>query len=491
MPASLTGERDLGMAPMLGGTAPTRKTPTDAEVVAKDRSAPVESRLGAFMQWVRQPENFIPLATGIAAATAAPTRNTFVALAQGLGAGAQAYQPVMQKQAELAKTKAETQEIQAATDVARAGIPTTAIISDAQGRTLGIRVYINGQPEIIAPGEFFRRQNAGERFQFVPGPAGVAETAAPAPGQQAVAAPEAVKPVITAPAATGAAQRPIYEVLPTDLAQSVIQRANDVQSTGIPSLAAAKENNPFTEQAISANAQRSNRQQRNILAKSFADLPPGQSGIFAEQIANPIFNWINSTLTSFGVSPEFLRENIRDPQDLANQQVINKITTQLAAQMQAEGGGVSLGKFTSLLESIPRLYNTKEGQAELVASIYTQAQRELDLDRFYNMYRDRLQTEGGLNAAQSGYAGRGLEAEFSRRQDPTYGIEKSVISKMFMDKVRTPDGQEVPLLSYVISQGGNIPVGLQRSIRDKYSKKDASGKVIYDASEILRYFGGG
>lgn len=482
-PASVSGSADLGMAPMLGGTM----KPTKAEVVAKDRSAPVESRMDAFLNWVRQPQNFIPLATGIAAATAAPTRNTFVALAQGLGAGAQAYQPVLKKQADIAQTKAETEQTQMQTAVARAGIPTSAIISDAQGRTLGIRVYVNGQLEIIPPGEFFRRQGAGERFQFVPDQAGAA------PGQPGQAPAPAVAAPSPAAAAVpvSAAQRPLYEAIPQDLAQGIIQRANDVQSTGIPALAAAKENNPFTEQAISANAQRSNRQQRNILAKSFADLPAGQSGIFAEQIANPIFNWINSTLTSFGVSPEFLRENIRDPQDLANQQVINKITTQLAAQMQAEGGGVSLGKFTSLLESIPRLYNTKEGQAELVASIYTQAQRELDLDRFYNMYRDRLQTEGGLNSAQSGYAGRGLEAEFSRRQDPTYGIEKNVISKMFMEKVKTPDGQEVPLLSYVISQGGNIPAGLQRLIKDKYSKKDASGKVIYDASQILRYFGGG
>jgi hypothetical protein len=479
-PASVSGAADLGMAPMLGGTV----KPTKAEVVAKDRSAPVESRMDAFLNWVRQPQNFIPLATGIAAATAAPTRNTFVALAQGLGAGAQAYQPVLKKQADIAQTKAETEQTQMQTAVARAGIPTSAIISDAQGRTLGIRVYVNGQLEIIPPGEFFRRQGAGERFQFVPDQAGAA------PGQPGQAPAPAVAAPSPAAAAVpvSAAQRPLYEAIPQDLAQGIIQRANDIQSTGIPALAAAKENNPFTEQAISANAQRSNRQQRNILAKAFADLPPGQSGIFAEQIANPIFNWVNSTLTSFGVSPEFLRENIRDPQDLANQQVINKITTQLAAQMQAEGGGVSLGKFTSLLESIPRLYNTKEGQAELVASIYTQAQRELDLDKFYNMYRDRLQTEGGLNAAQSGYAGRGLEAEFSKRQDPFYTTEKELISKMFRQQMKGPDGQPISLLSYLIKKGGVLSPKELESFQNQFKAYNKNG---YDVARILRYFGGG
>jgi len=141
-----------------------------------------------------------------------------------------------------------------------------------------------------------------------------------------------------------------------------------------------------------------------------------------------------------------------------------------------------------LLESIPRLYNTKQGQAELVASIYTQAQRDLDLDRFYNMYRDRLQTEGGLNAAQSGYAGRGLEAEFSRRQDPYYGIEKELISNMFMQRIKGPDGQPISLLSYLIKKGGSLT---PKELEDFQIQFSAYNKDGYDVSRVLRYFGGG
>jgi hypothetical protein len=492
-PASLTGAQDLGLAPMLGGTV---KPMTAAEAVAKDESAPTESRMSAFLNWVREPQNFIPLATGIAAATAAPTRNTFVALAQGLGAGAQAYLPIQQRQAELEQTKAETGVKRVEAAVGAAGIPSSAIILDTQGRTLGIRVYVNGRLEIIPPGDFFRRQNQGEKFQFAPdipgvtSPEGAAPTGAGAPATTVVAAVPGAPVAPAAPAAVTAqaATRPLYEEIPTDMSSGIIQRANDVQSTGIPALSQLKESNPFSGQAVAANAQRQNRQQRNILAKAFADLPPEQSGIFASEVANPVFNWVSSTLTSLGVSPEFIAENIRDPKDLANQQVVSKITTQLAQQMQAEGGGVALGKFMQLLEAIPRLANTKEGQAELVASMYTQAQRELDLDRFYNLYRDKLQKEGGLNAAQSAYGGRGLEAEFSKQQDPVYVTEKALISKMFMQPVKGPDGQPISLLSYLIKKGGSLSERELESFRQQFKEY---GKDGYDVARVLRYFGGG
>lgn len=447
------------------------------------------------LDWLRKEENYIPLLRGAAAAAAAPTQYTLPALLVGAGAYGKAKGDIMQQLAETEQIKASTQQTRAQTMVGLANVPQQAIITDNQGRTLGVRVFgPNNEVEIIPAGEFFRRQNAGERFRYAPAMEGVLPQtplgALPAvPGAPAPAGTPA--PAVT-PAASGAVDRsavrgqlPIYEVIPADMSQGVIDRANDVQSTGVPLLSSQPENNPFTSQSVAATAQRQSRQQRNILAKAFADLPPEQSGVFASEIANPVFNWVSSTLTFLGVSPEFLAQYVRDPKDLANQQVVNKITTQLAQSMQAEGGGVALGKFMQLLEAIPRLYNTKEGQSELVASMYTQAQRELDLDRFYNLYRDRLQKEGGLNAAQSGYAGRGLEAEFSRRQDPIYNVEKNVISKMFTDTVTLPDGKQVPLLSYLVSQGGNVPAGLQRLIKDKYSTRD------YDASQIIRYFGGG
>jgi hypothetical protein len=50
----------------------------------------------------------VPFLTGLAAMTAAPTRNFGVALAQGLGTGAQTYMGTQQQQATIGKTQAET-----------------------------------------------------------------------------------------------------------------------------------------------------------------------------------------------------------------------------------------------------------------------------------------------------------------------------------------------------------------------------------------------
>ena len=52
----------------------------------------VSSMGGKTLEALKKPENFIPLLTGIAAWAGAPTQHPLVALAQGLGAGATAYQ---------------------------------------------------------------------------------------------------------------------------------------------------------------------------------------------------------------------------------------------------------------------------------------------------------------------------------------------------------------------------------------------------------------
>ena len=63
------------------------------------------------------PKYLVPLLTGIAAATGAPTRNPFTAVTQGLGAGAKSYMDTQQQQAatqervaNVGKTQADTQE---------------------------------------------------------------------------------------------------------------------------------------------------------------------------------------------------------------------------------------------------------------------------------------------------------------------------------------------------------------------------------------------
>jgi hypothetical protein len=471
--------------------APTGLQPPAAPAA----TTPATQKKPGILDWLRKEENYIPLLRGAAAAVAAPTQYTLPALLVGAGAYGKAKGDVLQQLADIEAIKAGTEATRADIKLSLANLPRQAIVTDAQGRTLGVRVFgPNNEIIMIPPGEFFRRQKAGEKFNFAfATESGLGQVQPGAPATPA-GAPTATPAAPTAAPATGQPQKPVYQQIPQDMMPGVIQRADAVQETGIPALSAQKENNPFTGQASLAQAERENRFTRNTLAKAFVELPASQSGVFSAEVANPLFNYVSSALTFFGVSPEFLKQYVRDPKDIANQEVVNKITTQLAQQMQTEGGGVALGKFMALLESIPRLYNTKTGQADLVASMFVNSQRNLDVDRFNNLYRNALQDAGGLNSAQSGYAGRGLEAEFSQRQDPYYPIEKSIISDMFLSKVKiTSNGQqkEVPLLKFVIDSGGEIPPALKKVIVDKYSKKNPDGSIAYDASNVLRYFGGG
>lgn len=63
--------------------------------------------------------NLIPLMTGIAAMGTAPTRSLGVALASGLGAGAQSYMGTQQQQANIGRTQAEAQGINIANQIAQ------------------------------------------------------------------------------------------------------------------------------------------------------------------------------------------------------------------------------------------------------------------------------------------------------------------------------------------------------------------------------------
>ena len=66
--------------------------------------------------------NVVPLLTGLAAMGTAPTRHLGVALAAGLGAGAQAYLPAQQQGAEIQRTQAQAQQIGLQNQITRGAI---------------------------------------------------------------------------------------------------------------------------------------------------------------------------------------------------------------------------------------------------------------------------------------------------------------------------------------------------------------------------------
>lgn len=502
-PASPTAERDLGLAPPLAGsTVPGTTTPAGLGAAKPAAAkAPAEpGKFNKFLEWARKPENFIPLATGISSTIMAPTRNPLVAAAYGLQSGVEAYQPTLQRQAELARTRATTTAREAQTLRETAGVPGSAMLRDSEGVLYGVRVFgPNNEIEVIPAGEFMRRQRAGEKFKFAPDVPGV--TPASSQGQ-----PRAMAPTGAAPSSTIAIQptagpadtlakpspsvgqeqpnpsAPIYTHLPDDLSQDAIARADSVRMSSPKILAADKTSNPFDSASNEANVSRNTKAQRDSLAVSLAD-SGSISGKFAAQFANPVAEYLETALRSLGFPPGI----IRDPALLADEQEVRKITNQLAQTQQAAIGGTAFRELISLMESIPTIANTPEGQAKLLSGLYIQNQRGIDRDRFFNLMRDTMENKGGLTRDLSMLGGRGLENEFAKRQDPIYQTEKNVLSKMFLTKIEDPSTKKpVSLLSYLIKNGAASASdkNLVNFIRKNFNDKN------YDAAEILRYFAG-
>lgn len=122
----------LGKGPQ-GGSAvdPIQSLPAPQGTAAAPSGAPGGGILGAIGQGVgaaehglhdvlskvpgllSDPHTLIPILTGLAAWTGAPTRNPLTALAQGLGAGAQSYGNIQEKLANVGQVQAQTGQVNA------------------------------------------------------------------------------------------------------------------------------------------------------------------------------------------------------------------------------------------------------------------------------------------------------------------------------------------------------------------------------------------
>jgi hypothetical protein len=425
-PASVSGEADLGLAPMLGGTV----KPTKAEVIAKDRSAPVENRMSAFLDWVKQPQNFIPLATGIAAATAAPTRNTFVALAQGLGAGAQAYQPVMQKQAELESTKAQTlrERIQTAKE-AITEIGGVRYFLGSDGRYYTAADWrAAGRPALIG-GTIAAQQAEIEAQRLGAEPSA---TGAMAPVSPTAAAPTATTPA-QAPAAftpdAAAMQRAAQEnAQMSDLTsdQRALRAATNQEV--ITNSIAARNNAVLTGNAINESAR--------------AFMPMFKEGVLTagagiDQRAN-FFNSVNTLLRIAGFSPD---EEISAA--LSNKEVADKFSLLLSGQRAQSLDQRAYSALESLGKTVPQGTMQKDAVARLLADLYVTNQRDIDMANYIDRYS---------SSQPENIVAQNASSEFIRQYGEIYEKDRKMLEQLLND-VDPLTGE--PIINYLFGVGQN------------------------------------
>lgn len=420
-PASVSSEADLGLAPMLGGTV----KPTKAEVIAKDRSAPVENRMSAFLDWVKQPQNFIPLATGIAAATAAPTRNTFVALAQGLGAGAQAYQPVLQKQADLESTKAQTlrERIQTA--------------KEAITEIGGVRYFLGADGRYYTAGDW----RAAGRPALIGGTiaAQQAELEAKRLGAET---PPAGAPAPAAPTDTTPVQAPAAFTPDAAAMQRAAQenaQMSDLTSDQ-RSLRAATNQEIISNAIAARNAAVQTGNAINESARAF--MPMFKEGVLTagtgiDQRAN-FFNGVNTLLRIVGFSP-----NEEISAALSDKEVADKFSLLLSGQRAQSLDQRAYAALESLGRTVPQGTMQKDAVARLLADLYVTNQRDIDMAN----YIDRYSSSQPENIIAQNAAG-----EFNRQYGEIYEKDRKMLEQLLND-VDPQTGE--PIINYLFGVGQN------------------------------------
>jgi hypothetical protein len=351
------------------------------------------------MQWVSQPENFIPLATGIAAATAAPTRNTFVALAQGLGAGAQAYQPVMQKQAELAKTKEETRKI-----ATEAGVFEASTLRELQ-QIANIRGLVPKED----PNGVFRVGD--KRYSLVPVSEAISKPSAG--GVRPTGAPEAPATGILGPNAVAAAQNAGTRFLTA----SETEQANSRQQIDQSLAAGNKARNDLLD--INRFAQSAALPRTPILE---------QGALFP--IKNQLASFYDSLVTTFIQDPA-LREKMRiDPNSMTQTQITDKVAFGTAALRESGAGQRSLGALEAFLAGSPNQTQTRDTMVNLIADMIIHNQKLTDEAAAISDF-DRL-VESSTGLPRSFYYTDAVQAYQKDKPITAYENDRDQLVKIMM-----------------------------------------------------------
>ena len=106
-----------------------------------------------------------------------------------------------------------------------------------------------------------------------------------------------------------------------------------------------------------------------------------------------------------------------------------------------------------------------------------------------------MQGKYGLTAAESQFAGRGVQQEFMQQEIPKIEQEKEVLGYMFKHPFTNAQGQPAPIgtdrngkpyaptmMNYAIDNHGQLSPPAMKALQKRFPKADIPG--------MMRYFGG-
>jgi hypothetical protein len=388
------------------------------------------------------------------------------AILEGLGAGAKAYGDIEAQQAGIEQTRTGT------------GL-TREQISAAQQTQSQKDVFSlpNGQQVVLMPdgttipyGEWVKRGR---------------------PPTYSQARAYGAQPKIGAKGPTGAGISVSEEAAPyaAKIGQSATDLANTnasfVQNNGVKTLALdPKTNNPFADAADRSNIAATGMPQTLTFAKALSSTPAG--GPITSSIIDPFMMKLVDLGSRAGLDLSGLKA------DMSAAEVVQKLNTQLA---NATRKGAAYEELQRISQSIPSTWNSKEGQAQLVASMLSNERTALDEHNYYNNYRRYLESQHGLTADESLFSGRGLKEQFLRDTALQREQEKKAMAGMFNDYILDKTGKPALLskdaegnmrpttvLNYLIENAGSGDPRIMKALAAKYGEQ-----VV---KNMPRYFGG-
>jgi spore germination cell wall hydrolase CwlJ-like protein len=396
-------------------------------------------RDGQKVEEVDLKRTLIPLLTGLGAMGASPSRYFGGALLQGLGAGAQSYANLEEQQQRIEESKAREQQglATAAETINRAHRDTPAgytLVGFDPVTKMPIYVpmerliqYGKKTPDIVTrrPGDT-TRITPPAKIEGTPLAPPEAPKAPEAPAPAAPSASSAPAAVVQSPIVLGPENKPYtWDVaLPKEL-DDHLTGASDENGRNLWTRLASTPDQRELAQAQTLKTQTETNEaikdasartvSRNQIGSGLGQisetgaLAAGAGNAFRTELAN-----VYNTLLNVSKSD---KERI-DPAAVSANEIIQKINTLGAVKAESAAGLRAASIANAINSASPSGNLTKNSQAEILAAMYVEDQKEKDFARFYSKYVSR------------GGTGYGAREAFDRMTAGQYEQDRTALKKM-------------------------------------------------------------
>ena len=390
--------------------APAAVTPAPAAAGPAPGKEPPKTKEG-FMDWLKKPENYIPLLQGAAAAATAPTQYTLPALLVGASAYGKSYQDVRQRLADIKSTEAATKQTEAATaqiNAERAELyRKNQVVKEADGREFvilgdGTRMLL-GKWLMLSPSQRAQIPLMGQ--QEMAGLISGQPVAPPALGVPAETAPGAPAETPAQKAEKMMTQAPVggqFKYLTPEgeqqlkIDQGALQSASGTLRSGVieDNRANLARVNEAADVAYNTGANLSQMYSALSGVPETGILSGGALDKFKEPFVKTVNDVIRTIGGTFGASREDLSPFMFNEQQIADGTAMRKISAFLSFAMSKGASQNSLGALQEAASAVPSMEMSRADAEKILASLYIEKQRALDLANYIREARARAAESG-------------------------------------------------------------------------------------------------